>query len=117
MHMLVMGLLAIHAIAGVFWVGSTLALTHSYFELTPKLFRAQMVAAAVAVAAGLSLWGIVIRGAQDPMAHTLQLGAALALIAAGEQGSMRRTPVRAQRIAALLLSGTVVCMVIAPYVT
>ncbi|MDE2339377.1 MAG: hypothetical protein KGL14_08875, partial [Gammaproteobacteria bacterium] len=86
-------------------------------ELTPKLFRAQMLAAALAVAAGLALWGIVIRGAQDPMAHTLALGALFALVAAGVQGSMRRTPVRSQRIAAVLLSATVVCMVIAPYVT
>ncbi|MDA8350354.1 MAG: hypothetical protein M0038_16425 [Pseudomonadota bacterium] len=117
MHILVMVLLSVHALAGVFWVGSTLALTHSYFELTPKLFRAQMLAAALAVAAGLALWGIVIRGAQDPMAHTLALGALFALVAAGVQGSMRRTPVRSQRIAAVLLSATVVCMVIAPYVT
>ena len=51
------------------------------------------------------------------MAHTLALGALFALVAAGVQGSMRRTPVRSQRIAAVLLSATVVCMVIAPYVT
>ena len=117
MHILVMILLSVHALAGVFWVGSTLALTHSYFETTAKLFRAQMAAAALAVAAGLALWGIVVRGAQGPMTQTLALGAVLALIAAGVQGAMRRTPVRAQRIAAVLLSGTVVCMVIAPHVT
>ncbi|MGC8521884.1 MAG: hypothetical protein ACP5PN_08480 [Steroidobacteraceae bacterium] len=117
MHIVVMILLSVHALAGVFWAGSTLALTHSRFEVTPKLFRAQMDAAAIAVVAGLALWGIVIRGAQDPMAHMLALGAALAVIAAGVQGAMRRTPVRAQRIAAVLLSGTVVCMVLAPYVT
>ncbi|MHB1871919.1 MAG: hypothetical protein ACYCT1_13850 [Steroidobacteraceae bacterium] len=117
MHILVMILLSLHALAGVFWVGSTLALSHSYFELTPKLFRAQMSAAALAFVAGLALWGIVIRGAQDPMAHTLGVGVLLAFIAAGVQGAMRRTPVRAQRIAGVLLSGTVVCMVIAPYVT
>lgn len=113
MHILVMALLSVHALSGVFWVGSTLALTHSYFELTPKLFRAQMLAAALTVLAGLALWGIVIRGAQSPMSDTLALGALLALIAAGVQGAMRRSPVRAQRIAALLLSATVVCMVIA----
>ncbi len=117
MHILVMILLSVHALAGVFWVGSTLALTHSYFEMTPKLFRAQMGAAALAVAAGLALWGIVIRGAQDPMSHTLAIGAVLALIAAGVQGAMRRTPVRAQRIAGVLLAATVVCMVIAPQMT
>ncbi|MGC8518257.1 MAG: hypothetical protein ACP5P4_06965 [Steroidobacteraceae bacterium] len=117
MHILVMVLLSVHALAGVFWVGSTLALSHSYCELTPKLFRAQMVAAVLAVVAGLGLWGIVIRGAQDPMAHTLAVGALFALLAAGVQGSMRRTPLRSQRIAAVLLSATVICMVIAPYMT
>lgn len=117
MHILVMILLSVHALAGVFWVGSTLALTHAYFELTPKLFRAQMAAAGLAIVAGLALWGIVIRGTQDPMTHTLAAGALFALLAAGVQGSMRRTPVRAQRIAAGLLSATVICMVIAPYVS
>lgn len=116
MQILLMALLSLHVLAGVFWVGSTLALTHSYFELTPKLFRAQMLAAALAVAAGVALWGLVIGGAHSPAADTLALGALLAVIAAGVQGAMRRTPLRAQRIAAVLLSATVVCMVIAPHV-
>ena len=117
MAIVVMILLSVHALAGVFWAGSTLALTHSYFEITPKLFRAQMVAATLAFAAGLALWGLVIRGAQGPMADTLALGALFAVIAAGVQGGMhRRNPVRGQRIAAVLLSATVVCMVISPYV-
>ena len=116
MRILVMFLLSLHALGGVFWAGSTLALTHSYFELTPKLFRAQMWAAALTVAAGLALWGIVIRGAHGPMALTLALGALCAVAAAGVQGAMRRSPVTAQRIAAVLLSVTVICMVISPYV-
>jgi hypothetical protein len=117
MAIVVMILLAVHALAGVFWVGSTLALTHSDLTLTRKLFRAQMSAAMLAVAAGLGLWGLLIRGAHGPMADTLGLGALCALIAAGVQGGMYRMhPTRGQRIAAVLLSVTVICMVISPYV-
>ncbi len=117
MRILVLSLLSLHALAGVFWAGSTFALTHSYFELTPKLFRAQMGAAALTVVAGLALWGIVIRGSHGPMATTLAIGALCAIAAAGVQGAMRRSPKTSQRIAAALLSVTVICMVISPYMT
>ncbi len=117
MRILVMCLLSLHALSGVFWAGSTLALTHSFFELTPKLFRAQMGAAALTIAAGLALWGIAIRGSSGPMAMTLAIGALCAIAAAVVQGAMRRSPVVSQRIAAILLSVTVVCMVVSPYAT
>ncbi|HVS78091.1 MAG TPA: hypothetical protein VHE11_14225, partial [Steroidobacteraceae bacterium] len=67
--------------------------------------------------AGAALWGIVIRGARGPMVNALTIGALCAVAAAGVQGGMRKSPVMAQRIAAALLSVTVVCMVISPYVT
>jgi hypothetical protein len=38
-------------------------------------------------------------------------------VAACAQVGLRKTPLMAQRIAAVLLSVTVVCMVISPYVT
>lgn len=119
MRILVMALISLHALAGVFWAGSTLALTHtsSSHKITPELFRAQMSAAVLAIAAGAALWGIVIRGARGPMVDTLALGALCAIVAAGAQGAMRKSPVMAQRIAAVFLSITVVCMVISPYVT
>lgn len=117
MRILVMCLLSLHALSGVFWAGSTLALSHSFFELTPKLFRAQMAAAALTVAAGIALWGVAIGGSHGPMATTLAIGALCAIVAAGVQGAMRRSPVVSQRIAAVLLSITVVCMVVSPYVT
>ncbi|MGH8199647.1 MAG: hypothetical protein ACREVO_04695 [Steroidobacteraceae bacterium] len=114
-----MALISLHALAGVFWAGSTLALTHTSaaHRITAELFRAQMSAAVLAIAAGVALWGILIRGAHGPMAKTLAIGALCALIAAGVQGGMRKSPMMAQRIAAVLLSTTVVCMVISPYVT
>jgi hypothetical protein len=114
-----MVLISLHALAGVFWAGSTLALTHTSpaHKLTPELFRAQMSAAVVTIAAGAALWRIVIGGSRGPLANTLGLGALCALAAAIVQIGMRRSPVMAQRIAAMLLSATIVCMVISPYVT
>ena len=117
MHTLVMALISLHALAGVFWAGSTLTLTHTSHKLTPELFRAQMSAAVLTIGAGAALWGIVIRGAHGPMANTLGVGALCAIVAAIVQFAMRRSPLMAQRIAAVLLSATVVCMVISPYVT
>lgn len=119
MHALIMALISLHALSGVFWAGSTLALTHTSpsHRITPELFRAQMSAAVLTIAAGAALWGIVIRDARGPMEDTLGLGAFCAIVAAAVQGGMRKSPVMAQRIAAVLLSVTVVCMVISPYVT
>lgn len=114
----VMALISLHALAGVFWAGSTLALTHTSpsHRVSPELFRAQMAAAVLTIAAGGALWAIVIRDARGPMADTLGVGGLCAILAAVVQVSMRRSPLLAQRMAALLLSATVVCMVIAPYV-
>ena len=114
-----MALISLHALAGVFWAGSTLALTHTSpaHRMTPELFRAQMSAAVLAIAAGAALWGLVIRGEHGPMANTLAIGALCALAALGAQVVMRKSPVMSQRIAAALLSVTVVCMVISPYVS
>ena len=113
-----MALISLHALAGVFWAGSTLALTHTSpsHKVTPQLFRAQMSAAVLTVAAGGALWGIVIGGAHGPMENALAIGAFCAIAAAGVQGSLRKSPVLGQRIAAVLLSATVVCMVISPLV-
>ena len=114
-----MALISLHALSGVFWAGSTLALTHTSpaHKITPELFRAQISAAILTIGAGAGLWGIAIRGARGPMETTLAIGALCAIVAAGVQAGMRKSPVMAQRIAAVLLSITVVCMVISPYVT
>jgi hypothetical protein len=76
-----------------------------------------MSAAALAIAAGAALWGLVIRGGHGPMANTLAIGALCALVALGAQVALRKSPVMSQRIAAVLLSVTVVCMVISPKLT
>ena len=118
-HTVFMALIPLHALSGVFWAGSTLALTHTSpaHRITPELFRAQMWAAVLTIAAGGALWGIALRGAHGPMVNTLAIGAFCAIVAAGVQGGLRKSPLMAQRIAAVLLSITVVCMVISPYVT
>ena len=114
-----MALISLHALAGVFWAGSTLALTHTSpaHKITPELFRAQISAAVLTIAAGTALWAIVIGGTRGPLANTLGVGALCAIVAAVVQVGMRKSPVVAQRIAAVLLSAAVVCMVISPYVT
>ena len=114
-----MALISLHALAGVFWAGSTLALTHglSANRLSMELFRAQMTAAALTIVTGAALWGMLIRSGHGPMADTLGVGALCAIVAAAVQIGMRHSPLVAQRLAAVLLSVTVVCMVISPYLT
>jgi hypothetical protein len=117
MQSLLIVLAAVHVVAGVFWAGSTFAIVRSGGGGAEKLFGPQMGAATLAVLAGLGLWGIAHRGGMGPTEHTLALGAVCAIAAAGVQGAMRRkNPMKGQRIAAALLTVTVICMAIARYV-
>jgi len=115
MRILIIVLLAVHALAGVFWVGSTFVLARTGGEGEGRLFRSQMGAATLVVLAGMGL-GAILHPA-GPMEYTLGVGALCAVIAAGVQGGLRKSsPALSQRIAAVLLAITVVCMVIARYV-
>src|SRR5690348_5032480 len=117
MQIVIILLFAVHALAGVFWAGSTFVLARTGGEGAAQLFRAQMGAAALVVLAGMGLWGILHRSAAGPMEKTLAVGAICAVVAAGVQGALRRSsPALSQRIAAGLLAITVVCMAIARYV-
>ena len=117
MRILIMILLAVHILAGVFWAGSTFAVARSGGAGADALFRPQMGAATLAILAGIILWGLLHRGPEGPMEHTLAIGALCAIVAAGVQGAMRRkNPLKGQRIAAALLGITVICMAIARYV-
>jgi hypothetical protein len=114
---LIIVLFAVHALAGVFWAGSTFVLARQGIESPPNLLRAQMGAATLTLLAGIGLWSILHRGPMGPMEKTLAVGATCAIVAAGLQGALRKSsPVRAQRLAAGLLAITVVCMVTARYV-
>jgi hypothetical protein len=114
---LIIVLFAIHALAGVFWAGSTFALARAGGEGAGKFFRPQMGAATLTALAGVGLWAILHRGGHGPMEKTLAVGALCAVAAAGVQGALRRSPALSQRLAAVLLATTVVCMVVARYVT
>lgn len=117
MQILIAVLLAVHALAGVFWAGSTFVLARAGGEGAARLFVPQMGAATLVVLAGMGLGAILHRGAWGPMEKTLAVGALCAFVAAGVQGGLRKSsPALSQRIAAGLLAITVVCMVIARYV-
>lgn len=118
MRILIIVLLAVHVLAGVFWAGSTFVLARAGVAAAPGLFRSQMGSATLALLAGLGLWGILHRGPMGPMEDTLAVGVVCALAAAGVQGMLRKSsPLLSQRLAALLLAITVVCMVTARYAT
>ena len=116
MQSLMIILIAVHVLAGVFWAGTTFAITHSGGVGAEKLFRPQMGAAVIAFLAGLGLWGIAHRGPMGPMEDTLAIGAISAIAAAAFQGAFRRkNPMLGQRIGGALLAITVICMAIAKY--
>ncbi len=117
MQILIVVAIAIHLLAGVYWAGSTFALALSGGRGADALFRSQMIAAVVAVVAGVILWTVLIGGARGPAATSLSVGAACAVAAAGFQGAWRAQPALSQRIAAILLAITVVSMAIARYLT
>jgi hypothetical protein len=117
MQILIIVVIAIHLLAGVYWAGSTFVLAASGGRGAETLFRSQMIAAALAVAAGLVLWGVLVGGAAGPTEASLSVGAACAVIAAGFQGAWRKQPALSQGIAAVLLAITVVSMAIARYLT
>lgn len=114
MQMLIVVLLAVHVLAGVYWAGSTFTLARSGLDGS-RLFGAQMGSATLSVLAGLALWGILHRGPPGDMEKTLGAGALCAILAAGAQGALRKSPQLSQRIAAVLLAITVVCMTVARY--
>ncbi|MGH8137342.1 MAG: hypothetical protein ACREVV_03990 [Steroidobacteraceae bacterium] len=117
MQTLLIVLIGVHVVAGTFWAGTTFVLAHNRGAGAQALFRPQMGSAALAVLAGLGLWGIAHRGPFGPMERTLAVGIVCAIAAAGIQGATRKKdPVRPQRIAAGLLFITVVCMAVARYV-
>jgi hypothetical protein len=117
MHTLLIILVAVHVVAGVFWAGSTFALAGSGGAGADALFRPQMGAATLALLAGIGLWGILHRGPMGATEQTLAIGALCAIAAAGVQGALRRkNPLKGQRVAAGLLTITVICMAIQRYV-
>ena len=126
--------LSLHALSAVFWAGSTFALARDPKLGAEALFRPQMGAAIVAVLTGAYLWHLLHEGGFGPVEGVLAFGALCAIAAAGAQGALvggarRRLRqgalpaaeaagriAQGERIAAILLAITLICMVSARYV-
>jgi hypothetical protein len=126
--------LSVHALATVFWAGTTFTLARTGGAGAELLFRPQMAAATIAVLSGGYLGSLVHAGAFGRMEQALAVGVVCALLAAGVQALVagraighltkgeasepgaRARIATAQRIAAGLLAVTTVSMVVARYV-
>ena len=119
--------LGLHIAAAGFWLLTSLVLGFgATAEASRRMFRAQMVAATIAVFAGGGLWTMLHPYGFGRPEMVLAAGAVLAIAAAGVQGAMvggpaRRLPdpaaeariVRGQKIATVLLVLALACMMIA----
>jgi hypothetical protein len=128
--------MVLHVLTGVFWAGTTFTLALTVGAHADRLFRPQMGAAVVVVLTGGLLWHLAHRGAFGPAEQLLAVGALCAIAAAGVQGmstgpalrkraaaggaelpSLRARVATGQRVAAGLLTITVICMAAARYAT
>jgi hypothetical protein len=125
--------LSLHVLSSVFWAGSSFTLARTGGLGGEKLFRPQMGAAVIAILTGAYLGHLVHAGAFGISEKILAVGAFTALVAAGVQGAIGGRAVRrlgsgtadeagarsriavAQRIAAMLLAVTALCMGAARY--
>jgi hypothetical protein len=125
--------LSLHVLLSVFWAGTSFTLARTGGAGGEQLFRPQMGAAVVAILTGGYLGHLVHAGAFGMAEKVLAAGALTALIAAAVQGAIggraieslrsgkaNETAARlrlatAQRIAAVLLAVTAVCMGAARY--
>jgi hypothetical protein len=125
--------LSLHVLSSVFWAGSSFALARTGGAGGEQLFRPQMGAAVVAILTGGYLGHLAHASAFGTTEQVLAVGALAALVAAGVQGAIGGRAIRslrsgtadeaglrsriatAQRIAAVLLAVTAVCMGAARY--
>ncbi len=127
-------ILSLHALAAVYWAGSTFVLARDPHLSALTQFRPQMGAAVIVVLTGAYLWRLLHEGGFGPVEQVLAVGALCAIVAAGVQGALiggarrRRTSgeiadaeairriALGERIAAALLAAALICMVSARYV-
>ena len=125
--------LSLHVLSSVFWAGSSFTLARTGGAGGEQLFGPQMGAAVVAILTGGYLGHLVHAGAFGTAEQVLAAGAVAALIAAGVQVAIGGRAIRqllagkvgaadarariatAQRVAAVLLAVTAVCMRAARY--
>ena len=130
MEIVLITAIALHALSGVFWAGTTFALARGRGAGAEQLRRPQLGAALVAILSGAVLGHLTHRGVFGGAERVLAAGAGAAVLAAVIQflafriGSAPAAPqpghaparsATAQRIAAGLLAATVLCMVLARY--
>ncbi len=134
MSALVIIILSLHALAAVYWAGSTFILAGDPHLSAVKLFRPLRGAAVIVVLTGAYLWHLLHEGGFGPVEQILAIGALCAVAAAGVQGALiggarrrlasgeiadaeavRRIGL-GERIAAALLAVALICMVSARYV-
>ena len=125
--------LSLHVLSSVFWAGSSFTLARTGGAGGEQLFRPQMVAAVFTFLTGAYLGHSVHAGMFGTAEQILAVGALAALVAAAVQGAIGGRAIRslrhgkadaadarsriatAQRVAALLLAVTAVCMGAARY--
>ncbi len=133
MPTVVIVVISLHALAAVFWAGSTFVVARDPKFGAERLFRPQMGAAVVAVLTGAYLWRLLHEGGFGPMEQVLLVGALCAIAAAGVQGALvggasrrlrqgelagpeaERRMALGERLAAALLAVALVCMVAARF--
>jgi uncharacterized membrane protein len=125
--------LSLHVLSSVFWAGSSFTLARTGGAGSEQLFGPQMGAAVVTMLTGAYLGNSVHAGMFGPAEQILTVGALAALLAVAVQGAIGGRAIRslrhgkadaadarsriatAQRVAALLLAVTAVCMGAARY--
>jgi len=133
MQVLLIITLSLHVLSSVFWAGSSFTLARTGGAGGEQLFGPQMGAAVVAMLTGAYLGHSVHAGMFGTAEQILAVGALAALLAAAVQGAIGGRAIRslrngkadeadarsriatAQRVAALLLAVTAVCMGAARY--
>jgi hypothetical protein len=131
MQMVIVLTLVLHILSGVFWAGSTFTLARIGGPGAEKLLRPQLGCATMVVVTGVLLWCLIHSGVPGRTEYILGLGALAAIAAAAVQGFGLRAarmgadeeqalhssdgPVVTQRVAAMLLAVTVICMAVSRY--
>jgi len=126
-------ILSLHVLSSVFWAGSSFTLARTGGAGGEQLFGPQMGAAVVTMLTGAYLGHAVHAGMFGPAEQILTVGALAALLAVAVQGAIGGRAIRslrngradeadarsriatAQRVAAMLLAVTAVCMGAARY--
>ncbi|TYO63212.1 hypothetical protein FXV83_28180 [Bradyrhizobium hipponense] len=126
--------LSLHVLSSVFWAGSSFALARTGGAGGEQLVFPQLGAATIAIVTGAYLGHLVHAESFGPTEQVLALGAVCALIAVGVQAAIGPRAVltlrrgtseaadvhsriaTAQRVAAVLLAITALCMGAARYI-